>query len=367
MLQRTNRDFVFNPTFSSTNTKSLHIMSIEGITGLSDIESAFENRINETDVELLMFHLNKKYDLSSGDNNVYDFIVNAIGFSRRALVNINADYEEFYDNLTTAEACNIILIKMIDRANDIPAIGGFPSDFNFRSSQANSVQTTEEGSKWYPYVKGRYTPSYDQLLLQVMRTIQTDGHRLYFHGCSWESAISIQDEVQIIPRENATDSFVQSFPTSVATEVGNGMRNFYLTDTFNTAYIWSQRNNQAAIVIFAIPDETIDNQENKLEFTMDNINEWKQTVFTCRNKPRYGQNLRQRKLQYNQFLNGLDSNDVVIGPICANPGAREVVDINYVYYNHNGNTTIPLQYSFKDSLISQLNQFLMVTLFIQQV
>ena len=49
--------------------EELKIKSIAAITGLRDIESAFNELTQDSDVELLVCFLDRKYDLSRGDDN----------------------------------------------------------------------------------------------------------------------------------------------------------------------------------------------------------------------------------------------------------------------------------------------------------
>jgi len=136
---------------------------------------------------------------------------------------INANFIEFYGNMTTYEACFVILKKLIDHSNDIESINGFPEEFNFHLYQANKIQTYQN-NKWYPFVQTTHNSSPDQILNEIIISLQLNPDTLYFHGTSWESALSIMDGIRILPRQYASDF---------------GLRNFYLTDSFNAAYIWA--------------------------------------------------------------------------------------------------------------------------------
>lgn len=337
-------DLSFEPSSESINSKNLRIMSIEGMTGLQNIEIAFKNPLNNTEVELLASFLDRKYDLSLGDTDILSFVTNILGFSLRSLQFIHADFEEFYDNLTTIEAIEIILTKLLDNNGDIPSTNGFPAEFNFNSSNANIVQNYEN-SKWFPYTNSRYLRNKDQLLIKIMQNINIDNSRLFFHGCSWAGGLGISNGLEIRPRPDATDF---------------GLRNFYVTDTFQTAWIWAIRNRQPAISIFVIPEEFIDNLEHHI--ILHNDNTWKNLVFRCRNRPSNGPNLRNRLIEYNNFIRELDSNDLISGPIFVNPGVRTVNDVNPIIYGNN----IPYQYSFKDSTLNNLNGMLAITVFFQE-
>lgn len=332
----------FIPNFKSVNKKSLKILKIEGLTGLMDIESAFDNPLNNTDVELIVSFLNRKFDFSTC-NNVYFFIINVIGFSPRSLETINANYDEFYDNMLLDEALEIILTKLITN-DDIPSINGFPSDFNISLNQTNRVNVYN-GKKLFPYKKERSELNYDQLLLNVLHDVNVGNNsKILFHGCAWDSAISIMDKIEIFPRRHCTDF---------------GLRNFYLTDTFQTACLWATRNRQAAVVIFVLPEYYINNLSNHL--LLNNFEQWKELVFKIRNPIRYGPNLTRERNEYKLFIQNIDSNDLVSGPIFANPYVKTIEDVNLIKYGN----YIPYQYSFKDSSIDSLNNMLAITLFFE--
>uniref|UniRef100_A0A6C0AED9 Uncharacterized protein n=1 Tax=viral metagenome TaxID=1070528 RepID=A0A6C0AED9_9ZZZZ len=342
MIRNPIPEFTFTPSFSSINTHQLRILSIEGLTGLKNIKEAFEDPLNNSEVELLISFLDRKYDFSLYED-AYDFIINIAKFSYTSLEFINANYSEFYDNMTISEAVEVVLTKLITNKG-IPLTNGFPSEFNFLPGQENSTQIYN-GQKWFPYIKGRSRVNYDQLLSRIMNNIQIGPDDvIYFHGSSWEGAISIMDQIEIIPRQNCTDF---------------GFKNFYLTDTFQTAYLWSLRNTQSAVVIFIIKNEYIENLDNHLALNNEEI--WKKTVYKIRNKPRSGNDLRNRKKHYKKFIEEIDSNDLISGPICANLSVENECDIRSIKYGD----YIPYQYSFKESTIDDLNSMIAITLFFE--
>lgn len=336
-------EITFNPISDTKNPKQIRIIEIEGITGLTNIESAFENMDNLLEIEALMIFLNKKYDLDSGNYDVFNYIKNVINFSIRTLEAFNMNYDEFYDNMTTDEACFVILNKILGK-NDIESKNGFPIAFNFVPEHANKMQKTVENKNWFPYVKGRHSLNSDMLLVSILHYLNTDNSRVMFHGTSWNSALSIMDEINIRPRQRATDF---------------GLRNFYLTDTFSTACSWANRNNQAAIVIFIVPELFIESLQNHLYLIYDQ--NWKELIFKCRNEPS-GLNIRQERRAYQQYIREIDSKDLISGPICCNPGVNNINEIECIKYRE----YIPYQFSFKDSTCAQLNDFLAVTLFFEE-
>lgn len=139
------------------------------------------------------------------------------------------------------------------------------------------------------------------------------------------------------------------------------MRNFYLTDSFKTACIWACRNVQAAIVIFFIHNTFLDELENHLKFNERNLEEWKQLVFKCRNTPS-GRSIQTIRREYRNFIDTLDDMDCISGPILANPSAP-LYEIDYIKYG----SEVPYQYSFKDSNINILNDFLSTVIFLNKI
>lgn len=325
--------------------KDLKIIQIEGITGLKDLDHVFDDRLNETDIEMIVIFLNKKYDLSLGDSNPFDFIVSVIKFSFRSLRAIKADFKEFYDNMTTKESVIVILTKLLITTYSISTTNGFPTILNYNSSMSNKSQEYIGDKKWFPYVKGDRRMKFDQLLARSTNMLDLTDKTLLFHGTSWESAFSIYDEIEIFQRQRATDF---------------GMRNFYLTDTFKTACIWASRNVQSAILIFCIPNTFLDELENYSNFNERNIEDWKQLVFKCRNPP-LGRNIQTLRREYRNFIDTLDDMDCISGSILANPSAP-LDEIKYIKYG----SEVPYQYSFKDSTIDILNNFLSIVIFFEQ-
>lgn len=107
-------DFSFITDFGkNTNRKKLKIRAIQGITGLEDIEEAFDNSLNKFEVKLLVNFLDKKYNFSLFEEP-YDFILNVAKFSPIALECINANFKHFYDNMTISESLEVILDKLIN-------------------------------------------------------------------------------------------------------------------------------------------------------------------------------------------------------------------------------------------------------------
>ena len=182
----------------------------------------------------------------------------------------------------------------------------------------------------------------DTLIIRALSGINLDGCSLFYHGTNWREGIGIMRKLKIIPRSTTTDF---------------GLKNFYLTDIFRTSKDWANRSNQPAIYIFAIPNSYIENSHNHIKFQYNY--DWKKFVFKIRNPPEYGEDLEEKITEYENFIDEIDSNDLISGPIMKNPGSININDVRSIVY---GKQT-PYQYAFKESTISDLNNMLAVTIF----
>lgn len=119
----------------------LRLLAIQELTGLKNLNHAFDYNINNTEIELLIFFLDRRHNFSlceyEEDNGVYEYITNIIQFSPESLELIGANFKEFYDNLTVFEAVNVILNKLLDGDDVINSINGFPADLNISSNHVN--------------------------------------------------------------------------------------------------------------------------------------------------------------------------------------------------------------------------------------
>lgn len=329
------------PTF---NPKLRRIVEIESLTGLNDLDRAFDDPLNNSEVELLVSFLDRKYDFSEGRNDVYTFLIQEIGFPERILNSLGLNFPAFYYGMTVSDACFIILTKLIEHGNKTNYCG-FPEEFLFSVSQKNKIQTYE-GKRWFPFCEEGYSTNYYQLLATITRQLRISTDNLYFHGTSWDNAFTIMEEI-VIRTSNKADDF--------------GKKNFYVTDSFLAACLWAKRNEQAAVVIFNIPPTYIESLENRIQFSLDDLDSWKEMVFTARNFPSRGGRAKQR--EHREYIDALDSQDIITGPIMANPGAKSIEEVNYLKYRRE----VPFQFCFKTSTVADLNGFLTITLFFRQL
>ena len=54
--------------------KDPKIFELEIKTGLKDLDNVFDDRMGETDIEMIILFLNRKFDLSLGDSDPFRFI-----------------------------------------------------------------------------------------------------------------------------------------------------------------------------------------------------------------------------------------------------------------------------------------------------
>jgi hypothetical protein len=351
-----NNTHIFESETDSYPQNIYRIWAIEGITGLKDLEHVFDNAMGYTEVELIVNFLNRKYNLANGDEDVYDFIVNILQFSNRALNIIEVNYRDFFEHMTTEEACFIILTKLIDHSGNIPHKNGFPANFNLDRSQFNKIITDEDDNKFYMCINNDITFNFNRMLVWLLNKWNFNGENstCFMHGTSWVHSFSILNEgIKSIER-------ISDF----------GKRNFYVTDTFLTSLKWAKRNQQSAIVLFFIPNEFLSSLKERLNFeNLEELDTWKQLVFKTRNPPSFSSIhherasiIRSKIIDYNNFMTELDSNELINGPIFANPGTDSVENVQYI---QNSNGYIPQQYAFKERTYSNISSFIGGTILFQ--
>lgn len=335
-----------------------------------------------------MSEFEKKYKLDDVDDDIFMYIKNVIGISESALENINANYEEFYDNMTISESLTVILAKLLETKGET-LVNGYPPEFcfgqnlnfpgnlirefHFDKNNQGTLQTYKN-NKWFPVSDDRKNLNYDNLLMRVMRHFEIENSRIMYHGTSWRSAISIMNKIRINQRGTASDFGLRNFYLDKIEDFSGKFDRICLTDTFQTACMWGLRNTYAAVVVFIIPDEFFDNlthfspkngfcsEQNQTNYSILNENRlWQETVFKIRNPPDEGENLGELLDEYYNFLQHIDSNDLISGPIPRNVRAKTQDELDYITYGE----LVPYQYSFKDTTIGFLNGMLAVTLFFE--
>lgn len=161
-------------------------MKYEICTGLSNLKPAFkrqmESSIDIPDVDALANFLVDKFYRSNYDINLYEFMIRNVRFSEKFLKFVGADNEEFYDHLSFNDAILIILRKAFETYYDIPASNGFPAEFNFVPSDANTLNNTRYGIPWFPYKGSNNNYAYTIALDHIRDLLDRQNDKLYFHG-----------------------------------------------------------------------------------------------------------------------------------------------------------------------------------------
>ena len=85
-----------NESFS----QKIRLFTIKSLIGLDDIDDAFENPLNLSEVELLFNFFIRKFDLSKGEEDPYLFILTEIGISENSLELIGANCKEYYYHIS---------------------------------------------------------------------------------------------------------------------------------------------------------------------------------------------------------------------------------------------------------------------------
>ena len=107
--------------------------------------------------------------------------------------------------------------------------------------------------------------------------------------------------------------------------------------------------------------------ENRLD--LEDMDTWKGLVYKTRNPPSFTSTniehvtiVKTKISEHNTFMNNLDSNSLVNGPIFANPGTFNVEDVQYIQ-DSSGN--IPQQYAFKENTYVNIYSFMAGTILFQ--
>lgn len=302
------------------------IMIIETLTGLTNLNYAFNlENWNLDEIEILVMY----YSNNRIHKNLYkepiEFLLETIGFKKECLSIYGLLNPLLYDNLTYEEILNVAFTKILTypgnssyniNSDDL----GFPNENRFIHGTENTIQhlpgirTTKT---WIPLLN----PSFN--LVDLLNSRKNKDSTLFFHGCQWPHARSIQREVRIIPRQSDF-----------------GFDNFILVDSLPVAMNWSLRGNCPAIVVFSIPNSFI---QDKVPF---NDIQWKKFVFDVRKD-----NNDQVDDQYK----------IITGPILKNPTTiKKYEDCKKLVFD---DKTI-CQISFVSDLCKELNKFILTTIYL---
>lgn len=211
--------------------------------------------------------MSKLYNFSEYNGDIIlSFVKNRIRIPEYILILLNANNEEFYQNMTSYEYVELILNRLLND-DKIPSKNKFPEEYNFQSDQERIIQNLPNGKTWIPFINRNepLNPNSDRLSIIEQLRLDLDDGKLFFRGTSWDYAMNIMEKIQVTQKDKPTYF---------------GLRNFYTTDIFSTA-IWARRKNQPAVVIFYIPNEILDNLNL---MNLSNIESWKNVVFNSRKR-----------------------------------------------------------------------------------
>ena len=310
---------------------------------IKDLEDIFYDVPGQSETDIILPYLNNKYKLSLGDNDILNFIINVVGINRFLLYSICADYDDFYIGLTTFQACKIILNKILSNGT-IDNIRGYPRMLNYTGN--NNLQRYSDSNINCLPIKSHSSIGKSNYLSIINSTKfrnavnKNDNEILLYHACSWQSFESILVWIDPTASRNEPTDF--------------GKNNFYTTDSFKSAFIWSSRESQGSIIVFKIPIDLIDlsvDPDKILKFNhTENLNFWKTLVYKCRKPLSFGTGMRSQILHKN-FITDVDRNEFISGPILSSRDISSEDEADYITYS---NGEIPYQLSFKSQRICDI-------------
>jgi len=321
------------------------IRAIEGITGIPNLSDVRPYIEEQKEVDAWIFFFDERFHLSRGDSNPLLFIKNIIGISEQTLEILGANSEGFYYNFSTEESLRAIFEKILYCSDDtMDSKNGFPSQYNISNTDKDKLLDIGGGNFIYPAsLESLSNLNFllDSVKFSLWRTRQNQNTKILYHATSWQNAIDILEEVQIVRRQNAQ---VTDF----------GRYSFYLGDTFQTAHDWALRKVQPAVLLFEIPDYFFESVIKTFNYDQ----EWKEFVLKMRNTP-FRRQFNSRKefnnaiQEYEHFVEENDNLFMIEGPILKNARAQTLDEAVCISYHKN--RIIPRQYAFKEISLDMLN------------
>lgn len=329
----------------------IKVKILEAITGIGNLLPAFTDTEYYSDYDAILNYVLRIYTIIPY-NEPFEYVTRVFGFNNYYLKLFGADREDFYDGMTCTEAIETILAYMLDEGT-IESHNGFPVLEDVNNILTNCNQITNNNNIWLQSVIPFNTNDVvlDETLENIIGNYEVpEGYMLLYHGTSWDFANKINIKVETTKRQGECSDF--------------GSWNFYLTDNFKTAKKWSYRKKQSAVVVFVVPLDYITNLNKHLKLWLDNFEEWKDTVFRLRYPPSSSD--YRSTIEYNKYVKKIDSNDLISSMILANPkNARTPESLRYLEQDKKI-SDVPYQYSFKNSIVDDLDSMKLTTIYFQR-
>ena len=310
---------------------------------IKDLEDIFTDTEGESEIDIITSYFNNKFILSTFDEDPLSFFRQYI--NPTLLYIICADYNNFYIGLNTFQACKIIIGKILHKKNSIGSINGYPSNLNYNGN--NNVQKYSDSNINCLPLKAHSVigkSNYNSIINSskfINAVNKTEDEILLYHACNYDSMDSILAWID--------PTFSRQEPTDF------GRNNFYTTDSFKAAFLWSSRYSRGSIIVFKIPKNLIEilvEEDKKIEFNhtnIDSLNFWKQFVFQCRKVNAFGIG-RNSQLSHRNYITEVDRYEFISGPILANIDISSFEEADYISYSRE----IPYQLSFKSQRICDI-------------
>ena len=328
------------------NRMNTRLLFLETLTGLTNLSYAFNDQdirndnLNEIEI-LVMYYSNNRIHKDLYKEPI-EFLIETIGFKEKCLSMYGLLNPLIYDNLDYHEILEVAFTKILTYPGNSSYIinsdnFGFPSENNFVSGTENTIQQLPGVRSAMTWISFLLNSSFNLVnLMNLLNSRKNTDSTLFFHGCQWKHARSIQRQVKIISQDSPSDF---------------GFDNFYVSDSLISSMNWSLRGNCPAVVVFSIPNSFI-SRYNRLslnDFTFENYIHWKKFVFNVRKDDEYAYQID-------------DELEIITGPILKNPSKiKKYEDCKKLIFN---DITI-YQTTFKTTdICKELNKYLLTTIYL---
>lgn len=189
-------------------------------------------------------------------------------FSNSLLDSIWRYHREILQHMSPDQIVEMIIERALfhmGRGKKVPSNGGYPANF---PTSLNMVQAGAAPCRMnYDHLAPSNANASNPILDAVRNIVGGGGFRRLYHGTSWLNANSIVRGINLQH-------------SRVDLDFGPG---FYVGENLRMASLWARRFNQAAVVIFLIPNEVFENRPFTYLET-DGDAEWRRITNGCRNE-----------------------------------------------------------------------------------